>query len=65
MINSLLNDGLCLPHKRQLRNGDTSDLDYCEMFGDCYHCPVPFCPYQKLEDGTDAGLEPGEEKEDG
>lgn len=30
-------------------------MNYCDIFGDCYHCPVPFCPYEKLEDGTDAG----------
>ena len=39
-----------------------SDLDYCEIFGDCFHCPgLPFCPYEKLEDGTEAGWEPEEE----
>ena len=30
-------------------------MNYCDIFGDCYHCHVPFCPYEKLEDGTDAG----------
>lgn len=30
-------------------------MHYCSIFSDCYRCPVPFCPYEKLEDGTDAG----------
>ena len=32
------------------------DMHYCDIFTDCYHCPVPFCPYEKLEDGTAAGV---------
>lgn len=31
------------------------DMRYCDIFSECFHCPVPFCPYEKLEDGTDAG----------
>ena len=30
-------------------------MHYCDIFSECFHCPVPFCPYEKLEDGTDAG----------
>ncbi len=25
------------------------DMHYCDIFGDCYHCPAAFCPYEKLE----------------
>ena len=32
-----------------------SDMHYCDIFSDCFHCPVPFCPYEKLDDGTDSG----------
>lgn len=31
------------------------DMHYCDIFTDCYHCPSPFCPYEKLDDGTEAG----------
>lgn len=24
-------------------------MHYCDIFTDCYHCPAPFCPYEKLE----------------
>ena len=26
-----------------------SDMHYCDIFTDCYHCPVPFCPFEKLD----------------
>ena len=26
------------------------DMHYCDIFGDCYHCPAVFCPYEKLDD---------------
>lgn len=26
------------------------DMHYCDIFTDCYHCPAPFCPYEKLDD---------------
>jgi hypothetical protein len=26
------------------------DMHYCDIFSECYHCPVPFCPYEKLDD---------------
>lgn len=32
------------------------DMHYCDIFSDCFRCPVPFCPYEKLEDGTVAGI---------
>ena len=25
------------------------DMHYCDIFTDCYHCPAPYCPYEKLE----------------
>ena len=31
------------------------DMHYCEIFSDCWRCPVAFCPYEKLDDGTDSG----------
>ena len=43
------------------------DMHYCDIFSDCYRCPVPFCPYEKLDDGGrsgDAVEEPEEEDED-
>ena len=30
-------------------------MHYCDIFSDCYRCPVPFCPYEKLDDGSDSG----------
>lgn len=30
---------------------------YCDIFGDCWHCPAPVCPHEKYEDnfrGSDA-----------
>lgn len=32
-----------------------NNFHYCEIFSDCFHCPVPFCPFEKLEDGMEAG----------
>lgn len=30
------------------------DMHYCDIFGDCYHCPIAFCPYEKYgQDGQD------------
>lgn len=38
------------------------NMHYCDLFGDCYSCPVPFCPYEKLDDGTQSGFAaPGED----
>lgn len=31
------------------------DMHYCDIFSDCWRCPVVFCPYEKLDDGTDSG----------
>lgn len=39
-------------------------MHYCKLHDDCYTCPVPFCPYEKLEDGTDAGWAADEEDVD-
>jgi hypothetical protein len=25
------------------------DMHYCDIFGDCYHCPAVYCPYEKSE----------------
>lgn len=25
-------------------------MHYCDIFTDCYHCPAPYCPYEKLDD---------------
>lgn len=36
---------------------------YCDIFTDCYHCPVPFCPYEKLDDESYSGLDDREEGE--
>ena len=30
------------------RSEDTP-MDFCEIFSDCFRCPVPFCPYEKLD----------------
>lgn len=47
-------------------------MHYCDIYTDCWRCPVPFCPYEKLDDGTDAGWEENwddeeieDEKDDG
>ena len=39
-------------------------MHYCDLNDDCYHCPVPFCPYEKLEDGTESGWATDEEDVD-
>jgi hypothetical protein len=38
-------------------------LHYCDIFSECYHCPVPFCPYEKLDD-DDPGWDQIEEIEE-
>ena len=41
------------------------DAHYCDIFSECYNCPVPFCPYEKLdEQGQDGEWEEVEEEED-
>lgn len=30
-------------------------IHYCDLNDDCYRCMIPFCPYEKLEDGTESG----------
>lgn len=36
-------------------------MHYCDIFGDCFHCPASFCPYEKLEPGMyDGGYETDE-----
>lgn len=38
-------------------------MHYCDIFGDCYHCPASFCPYEKLEtDWTEDNQEDEEEE---
>ena len=45
-----------------------ADLHYCDIFSDCYRCPVPYCPYEKLDDESYSGWanedEEGESDED-
>jgi len=45
------------------------DMHYCDIFGDCYHCPAAFCPYEKLEpswldSATDESMKGGDSYED-
>jgi len=45
------------------------DMHYCDIFTDCYHCPAPYCPYEKLEpdwlDSTaDESMKGGDSYED-
>ena len=45
------------------------DMHYCDIFGDCYHCPAAFCPYEKLEpswldSATDGSMKGGDSYED-
>jgi len=38
---------------------------YCELFTECIHCPVPFCPYQGgEEDEEEGGEEDGPQAEE-
>lgn len=37
-----------------------SDMHYCDIFTDCYHCPAPYCPYEKYDEN---GLDDVEEDE--
>lgn len=39
------------------------DMHYCDIFGDCYHCPARFCPYEKYETDWQDDAEPDEEDE--
>lgn len=39
------------------------DMHYCDIFGDCFRCPCPFCPYEKLDDGTESGWAADDEVE--
>ena len=40
------------------------DMHYCDIFGDCYHCPVAFCPYEKLERDWDDDSRKDDDKEE-
>ena len=40
------------------------NLHYCDIFGDCYHCPAPYCPYEKLEPDWLDDVETDEEMQD-
>lgn len=43
------------------------DMHYCDIFGDCYHCPAVFCPYEKLEPSgmdTPCPMDDGDGSED-
>lgn len=42
------------------------DMHYCDIFGDCYHCPAAFCPYEKYDENfrTEDVGEDEEESED-
>jgi hypothetical protein len=40
------------------------DMHYCDIFSDCYHCPCPFCHYEKLEDWGQDGYMIDNEQED-
>ena len=40
------------------------DFHYCDIFSDCYRCPVPFCPYEKLEGWDREPVEVEEEFEE-
>lgn len=39
---------------------------YCDIFTDCYHCPAPFCPYEKYDENfrVEDDEQYGEEDED-
>ena len=41
-----------------------SDMHYCDIFTDCYHCPIAFCPYEKLDDESYSGWANEDEQED-
>ena len=39
-------------------------MHYCDIFTDCYHCPAPFCPYEKRDpDWLDHAVSDGEDDE--
>ena len=45
------------------------DMHYCDIFTDCYHCPAPFCPYEKYDENfrdsdTDETMKGGDSYED-
>ncbi len=40
------------------------DMHYCDIFGDCYHCPAAVCPYEKYEHNFREDDEKPEEEED-
>ena len=39
-----------------------TDYDFCDYFTECFHCPMPFCPYSGWQDEDDDDVE--EESED-
>lgn len=41
------------------------NMHYCDIFTDCYHCPAPYCPYEKLDDDQRREDEDYEEEDDG
>ena len=40
------------------------EMHYCTIFGDCCHCPAPYCPYEKLDDDRRREDEDEEDEED-
>lgn len=40
------------------------DMHYCDIFGDCYHCPAAYCPYEKLKYRERDDMEEDEEEEE-
>ena len=39
-------------------------LNYCDIFDNCAQCPVPFCPYEKLDTDWLDEVDEMEEMED-
>lgn len=40
-------------------------LHYCDIFGDCYHCPAAYCPYEKLDEKRWDDEDEEDEEDDG
>lgn len=40
------------------------NMHYCDIFGDCCHCPAPYCPYEKYDDKTEYASDEEENLQD-
>ena len=43
---------------------DGTEMTFCDLFTECWHCPIPYCPYEKLGDGSESGFDDEADRDD-